>query len=196
MRTKRHIVHSHTLNLSHGFVDNWWFLTTLKNPNDKFWALFTPNLSRPLRTSVVMTDETPENIARNDDSVWDKITEAEETAHYRKINKRKEAEETAAHCPPVYQEHDHRGETGVATLKRVGETIKKDALETATSGGRRVDHKVQHLPGHLQHLEERDGNEVAMNLPAREHRQLHPCSLLASNDALTAANTAISKRIA
>ena len=44
-------------------------------------VLFTPNLSRPLRTSVVRIDETPENIVLNDHSLGDEITQAEETAH-------------------------------------------------------------------------------------------------------------------
>ena len=139
-----------------------------------------------------MIDETPENIARNDHSHGDKITEAEETAHDRKIDESKEVDETAAHRPPVHQEHDHRGETPI----RVGETIKKDAVETETSGGRGVDNKGQHLPRHLGHVEEQDGKEVAMTLRAQEHLHVHPGPLLASNDALAAANTAISKSIA
>ena len=111
-----------------------------------------------------MINRSPENIARSDQSLEDKITEAEETAHDRKFDESKEAGETAAHRPPVHQVRDHRGKTGVGTPIRVGETIQKDAVETETSGGRGVDHEDQHLPGHLGHLEERDGKEVAMTL--------------------------------
>ena len=143
-----------------------------------------------------MIDETPENIARNDHSLGGKITEAEETAHDPKIDKSKEADQTAAHRPPVHREHGHRGETEVGRPITVGETMERDTVETQTSGGRGVHHKGQHLPGHLGHLEEGDGNEVAMTLRAREQRHVHPGPLLASNDALAAANTAISKRIA
>ena len=82
-------------------------MTTLKNPNDRLWALFTPNLSRPLRTSVVTIDETPENIARSDHSLGDKFTKAKETAHDPKMDESKEADETAAHRPSVDREHDH-----------------------------------------------------------------------------------------
>ena len=155
----------------------------------------TPNLSRPLRTGVVMIDEAPENIARYDHSPGDEITEAEETDHDGKINESTEADETAAHRPPLHQERDHRGKTGVGTPIRVGETIEKDAVETETSGGRGVDHKGQHLPGLFAHLEEQDGNEVVMSLRAREHHHVHPGPLLASNDAFTPANTAISNMI-
>ena len=54
-----------------------------------------------------MIHKTPERIARNDHSFEDKITEAEATAHDRKIDESNEADETAAHRPPAHQERDH-----------------------------------------------------------------------------------------
>ena len=82
-----------------------------------------------------MIDETPENIPWNDHSPGDEITEAEESDHDRKIDESTEADETAAHRPPLHQERDHRGKKGVGTTIRVGVTIEKDAAETETSGG-------------------------------------------------------------
>ena len=145
-------------------------MTTLTNPNDRLWALFTPNLSRPLGTNVVTIDETPQDIARNDHNLGDKITEAEETAHDRKIYESNEADETAAHHPTLRRERNNRGETGVRTPIRLGETIEKDAVETEMSGGRGVDHKGQHQPVHLGHLLEQDGNNIAMT--PLEHKNM------------------------
>ena len=77
-----------------------------------------------------MIDETPENIARNDHSLRGKITEVEERAQDQKIDQSREADETAANCPPVHREREHRGQTGEGIPIRVGETIERDAVET------------------------------------------------------------------